>query len=52
MYKFIKVHFIGTVFVEIGFVAFIISLHVITELPVILPKCLPHSEVHVLGFQK
>ena len=38
--------FFGTVFVTS-----LISWFIITRSPIILPKCLPFSQVHVLGFQ-
>ena len=43
--------FVRTGFFGIAFVASIISLHVIIQLPIIIPKYLPFSQVHVLEFQ-
>ena len=51
---FFSLKFVGTVFVssshDLDF-ASIISLQVITELSMILAKCLSYSQLHVAGFQ-
>ena len=52
IWKFVKVHFAGTVFVEVLFVTSIISLHITTGSPIILPVYLPFSLLHATGFQK
>ena len=49
--KFWGMFFVGTVFVRILFVLSIISSHLITELPIMLPAYLPFSQLHVAGFQ-
>ena len=51
MYKFVKVDFVRTVFVEVLSVVSIIPLHITTESPIIYPTYLPHSQLHVAGFQ-
>ena len=43
--------FISIVFLEIAFVATIMSSHVNTKSPIILPEYLPFLQVQVLGFQ-
>ena len=52
IWKFVKVHFAGTVFVEVLFVASIISSDITTESPIILRAYLPFSLLHTTGFQK
>ena len=58
-FTFYSLTFVGTVFVEVISVEVvfirtftsILSSHIITESPIILPKYLPFSQVRVLGFQ-
>ena len=52
-----KIHFagtvfVGTVFVEVLFNVSIISLHITTGPPIMLPAYLPFLQLHVTEFQK
>ena len=49
--KFVGIVFIETVFAGSGFVSSIISLHVITESPILLSKYLSFSQVHLRRFE-
>ena len=48
--KFVKVHFVGTVFAGTAFVLSIISLHITTESSIMLATYVPFLELHVAGF--
>ena len=46
-----EILFVGTVFVEMLLVAYIISSHVITESSLALAKYLPFLQLHLSGLQ-
>ena len=50
-WKFVEVFFAETVFVWTVFVSSIISLKVITESSIILPKYVPFWQMHLSAFQ-
>ena len=49
--KFLEALLVRTVFTGIVFVSLIISLHIMTESSIILPKYLPRLQIHLAGFQ-
>ena len=51
-YKFVKVNFVRTVFLEVFLVVSLVSSHITTESSIILPTYLPFLQLQVEGFQK
>ena len=49
--NFFEILFVGTVFVEMLLVTYIISSHVITESSLALAKYLPFLQLHLSGLQ-